>query len=383
MKSATNPYLLVIAKTKAQKLNEKRYQVFISSTFDDLKAERRAVQDVVINTGDFPVQMESFPAADEDQFVFIKSLIDNCDYYVLIIAGRYGSLAEDGLSYTEKEYQYAVSVGVPVLVMLHGDSGKIPAEKTEDTEAGKKRLAAFIDTVQTSRIRKNWTTLDGLKLVVREALDHAKATKQRIGWVRGDTIARVETLEELNEVRKENEKFKKALGELEIELALPSLPAPDDTFIIDLLPNTRGGRLQNHNGSEASVRTTWISAFPVFHSNLKCHTSEYNDEYSYYIEEEESCVSIGSAIAGEVEPIDTTECFKISNSALNRLMNYYIESGLMNPVGMGNAFTETAQKYARRYSISSGKIDSFELTKGKIAVSTSTIRSGFNDDIPF
>jgi hypothetical protein len=96
-------------------MHEKRYSIFISSTYEDLKVERLAVQDVVISAGDFPVQMESFPAADEDQFEFIKSLIDKCDYYVLIVAGRYGTLAEDGMSYTEKEYRYAASKGITVL----------------------------------------------------------------------------------------------------------------------------------------------------------------------------------------------------------------------------------------------------------------------------
>jgi len=125
-------------------LQAKRYQVFISSTFEDLKEERRAVQDVIISTGDFPVQMESFPAADEDQFEFIKSLIDHCDYYVLIIAGRYGTVAEDGMSYTEKEYRYAVSKGVPVLVMIHNNRGSIAADKSEKTEESKEYLEHFI-----------------------------------------------------------------------------------------------------------------------------------------------------------------------------------------------------------------------------------------------
>ncbi len=49
-----------------------------------------------------PAGMELFPAIDEGQWEFIKKVIDDCDYYLLIIGGRYGSVAEDGLSYTEK-----------------------------------------------------------------------------------------------------------------------------------------------------------------------------------------------------------------------------------------------------------------------------------------
>ena len=362
---------------------DKRYSVFISSTFEDLKAERQAVQDVVISAGDFPVQMESFPAADEDQFEFIKALIDKCDYYVLIVAGRYGTPAEDGLSYTEKEYRYAVSKGIPILVMLHGDRGSISAKKSEDSVEGKKRLDAFVAAVETNRLRKTWITPDGLKLAVREALEHAKATKPAVGWVRGDAVASMEALEELNEVRKENAKFRDAIGSLEIELALPPIPAADDPITIDLLPNTRGRGYGPPYGSTASVHTTWISAFPIFFNNLQWSTSDWNNEYAYYIKDDESCVEIGSAIAGVVESVDTSKAFKISKSTLDRLMSYYIEAGLMNAVGAEQAFTETARRVARRHSIAGGSPFAFKVIRGKIAVTPTAPGSDLSDEIPF
>lgn len=365
-------------------MNDKRHSIFISSTFEDLKTERQAVQDVVISAGDFPVQMESFPAADEDQFEFIKALIDKCDYYVLIVAGRYGAIAEDGMSYTEKEYRYAAFKGIPVLVMLHGDRGSIPVNKSEDSMEGKKRLAAFVTAVETNRLRKTWITTDGLKLAVREALEHAKATKPAVGWVRGDAVASMEALEELNEVRKENAKFRDAIGNLEIELALPPIPEADDPIIIDIMPNTGSQGHYSTYGSSATIHTTWIATFPIFFNNLQWSTSDWNDEYSYYIKDDESCVEIGSAIAGIVEPIDTSKAFKISKTTLNRLMSYYIEAGLMNPVGADQAFTETAQRIARRHNIAGSSLSAFKLTGGKITLTTSTEpNSNYDDEIPF
>lgn len=35
-------------------------------------------------------------------------MLDDCDYYILIVGGRYGSLDDDGTGYTEKEYNYAL-----------------------------------------------------------------------------------------------------------------------------------------------------------------------------------------------------------------------------------------------------------------------------------
>lgn len=359
-------------------LQAKRYQVFISSTFEDLKEERRAVQDAIISTGDFPVQMESFPAADEDQFDFIKSLIDSCDYYVLIIAGRYGTVAEDGLSYTEKEYRYAVSQGVPVLVMVHSDRGSIAADKSEETESGKKQLERFIGEASDGRLRKDWNTKDGLKLAVREALDHSKATKPRVGWVRGNQVSSRQTLEELNEVRKENAKFRDALGEVELDLPLPSIPAHDETLEIDLLPYTS----TSGYGSHVTIRCSWIAAFPLFFSNLQWRQSDWNDEYSYFVDDEDSYVKIGSALAAEVSNKDTTKRFKISSNTLEKLTSYFIECGFMRPPGEQEPFTELAKKFARRQMITNNPSTGFEIVEGKVTVTTSK-PSQIDDEIPF
>jgi Domain of unknown function (DUF4062) len=365
-------------------MHDTRYSIFISSTFEDLKAERQAVQDVVISAGDFPVQMESFPAADEDQFDFIKALIDKCDYYVLIVAGRYGNPSEDGMSYTEKEYRYAVYKNIPILVMLHGDRGSIPARMSEDTTEGKKRLDAFVTEVEKNRLRKTWKTPDALKLAVREALDYVKATKPAVGWVRGDALASVEALEELNEVRKENAKFRDAIGSLEIELALPPIPAADDPINIEILPNARLQRDGSPYRSSATVCTTWIATFPIFFNNLKWSTNDWNSDGAYYIEDDKSCVEIGSAIAGEAGSLDASNAFKIGKSTLNRLMSYYIEAGLMNAVGAERAFTETAQRVARRHSIVGGSPSAFKVIRGEITLTSATaLSSDLNDDIPF
>lgn len=366
-------------------MNEKRYQVFISSTFIDLTVERRAVQDVVISTGDFPVQMESFPAADEDQFEFIKTLIDQCDYYILIIAGRYGSVDGDGISYTHKEFRYAASKGVPILVMLHEEPGRIEVDKSEETTSGKKRLKDFVAEAETGRLRKTWKSVDGLKLAVREALDNAKATKPRVGWVRGDTIASLEALEELHLVRKENKAFKEALGRLEIDVPLPEIPEANDVIVLDLMPAThsRGYASASSIGSYASIECSWISAFTAFHGNLKWSVNDWNDQYYYHVDQSESCIGIGSALAGEVSEIDTSGKFKISQTNLDRLMSYYIEVGLVTTNG-DEPFTPAAQKIARRHRIARSSKASFSLRSGKIEVSkVPSNATTMDDEIPF
>ena len=122
---------------------EKRYQVFVSSTYTDLIKERQTVIHTLMEIGCIPAGMELFSAADEDQFEFIKKIIDDCDYYLLIIGGRYGSLAEDQFSFTEKEYDYAISVGMKVIVLVHKNPESIAVGKTDENPALKAKLEAF------------------------------------------------------------------------------------------------------------------------------------------------------------------------------------------------------------------------------------------------
>jgi len=184
-------------------LSDKKYQVFISSTYIDLIEERKAVEETIIRSGDFPVGMEAFPAADEEQFEFIKTVILKCDYYILIIGGRYGSIAEDGLSYTEKEFDYALENGIPVLLMLRANRHLLGLDKSEGSPEGREKLESFIAKASSGRLRKEWEAKADLKLAVREALDYAKATKPRPGWIRGDKEANSEVLAENIALRKD------------------------------------------------------------------------------------------------------------------------------------------------------------------------------------
>lgn len=77
-----------------------------------------------------------------------KKVIDDCDYYILILAGRYGSIGPEGISYTEMEYRYATDSGKPTIAFLHRDLGKVIADKSESSDEGKVKLKAFREAVE-------------------------------------------------------------------------------------------------------------------------------------------------------------------------------------------------------------------------------------------
>ena len=54
---------------------DKRYQVFVSSTYRDLMEERTKVIQTLMKMDCIPAGMELFPAMDEEQMKFIKRII--------------------------------------------------------------------------------------------------------------------------------------------------------------------------------------------------------------------------------------------------------------------------------------------------------------------
>ena len=100
----------------------KKLQVFVSSTYADLFEERQAVVSAILDAGHIPAGMELFKAG-KSMMKTIQKWIDDSDVYLLLLGGRYGSIEEEsGLSYTELEYKYALSKGMPVFSIVLDDS---------------------------------------------------------------------------------------------------------------------------------------------------------------------------------------------------------------------------------------------------------------------
>jgi len=70
-----------------------RYQVFVSSTYADLRKERAEIFDLLMKYNHIPAGMEIFPAFDDDTLEYIKRVIDQSDHYINIVNSFSSSLA--------------------------------------------------------------------------------------------------------------------------------------------------------------------------------------------------------------------------------------------------------------------------------------------------
>ena len=191
---------------------EKKYQVFISSTYNDLKAEREKAINAILRLEHIPIGMELFNAGDDAQWAIIQRAIDNTDYYILIVGFRYGSVTEADVSYTEKEYDYAISKKIPVIAFIK--DRKMPATEDERESKAKyqKKLDAFISKVQKKEVNY-WKNSDDLAAQITSSLVNQIKLTPRTGWIRAD-FDPITISQEMAVLSKENRELRKVVDSI-------------------------------------------------------------------------------------------------------------------------------------------------------------------------
>lgn len=296
----------------------KRYQVFISSTFEDLKEERKEIIETLLNAKYLPSGMEMFSASNEEQFKYIKKIIDDCDYYVLVLGARYGSVNTiSGKSFTEMEYEYALEKGIPVLSFVHKDPDNLPAQKREKNNI--ELFKAFRTRVlQNSKMCKMWSEKSDLVSNVVISLVQIVDECPRIGWSRGeqDTTA---LLSQINALRIENENLrvenKKLLSYEKIQtIDTQNLSHGDDEF--EILGKSFSGREEKYNADMFEYETIWTKELEYSGNVTWNNVFEYVapeiftscDEYSFRFSINQFC-----------EEFFNLEKFEISKRSYNQI----------------------------------------------------------------
>jgi nucleoside 2-deoxyribosyltransferase len=167
---------------------KKRLQVFVSSTYTDLIAERQAAVEAILVAGHIPAGMELFSSGDESQMEVINQWIDESDVYLLILGGRYGSVdSKSGKSYTQLEYEYAVAKNKPMFACVLTDGSveervkKHGSAVIETSEPQK--LKAFRELVLT-KLSKFCMDEKDIKIAIGQKLAELSRRDDLIGWVK-------------------------------------------------------------------------------------------------------------------------------------------------------------------------------------------------------
>ncbi|MFS0819180.1 DUF4062 domain-containing protein [Lysinibacillus sp. 1P01SD] len=181
---------------------KKKLQVFISSTYEDLKEERQVAVESVLNAGHIPAGMELFKSDDKSQKEIIKRWIDESDVYMLILGGRYGSIDEEtGLSYTHWEYNYAGEIGKPRFAVVISDEYLEEKVKHLGISAMERKNPTLYEGFKKdvlSKICKFYSDLKDIKITVLESLKEYESNPELFGWVSGRDVRSIEKLEQID-----------------------------------------------------------------------------------------------------------------------------------------------------------------------------------------
>lgn len=269
-------------------MTDKRYQVFISATYTDLREERGVLLQTLPSLGCLPSTFEAHTQS-LSTMVNIRRRIDECDYYLLIVGSRYGSLMPSGVSYTHMEYVYAATKQKPMLILMHESPESRVAEFQEQSIEGKLKFNDFRKVLQ--RERDNivyWRDAKDLTHALHNAIPALIRKYPTIGWSRvinksGSVGASHVSSVSNSELEKECEALKKRIKDLEAEKekwlnasinSPETLAKGEDLFDIQYKCKAyAGGNCQDVFGK---TRLSWNELLASFGSNLlQAQTEEF------------------------------------------------------------------------------------------------------------
>lgn len=217
---------------------KKRLQVFVSSTYSDLKDERQAAVEAILVAGHIPAGMELFTAGDESQMEVIRQWIDESDVYLLLLGGRYGSIEpKSGKSYTHLEYDYAMSRNKPSFALVVTNEGLDHLVGLKGRGAIEAHHPKGLDELRSEVLNKLvrfWTDTKDIRIAVGETLSTFARREDLLGWVRPEDQSNLPALAtEIARLSKENSALREQLSHTNVQAAPLGIGYPNLLKILE------------------------------------------------------------------------------------------------------------------------------------------------------
>lgn len=196
----------------------RKYQVFVSSTFDDMRAERQAAVEAILEAGHIPAGMELFTAGDESQLETIKRWIAASDVYLLLLGGRYGSIEpKSDKSYIHIEYEYTLELGKPAFAVVIEEKALDAKVKTLGRGAIEERNGPLLEQFRKlvlSKTSRFFSDTTDIKIAIHQKLAELTVHAELAGWIRGDQAHDGQLATEIAALSEENRALRARLDAL-------------------------------------------------------------------------------------------------------------------------------------------------------------------------
>ena len=155
---------------------QKRHLVYLASNQDGLELERYEVRRLLARHGVFDIGFACRDDAAPYDWNLVRSLIEDADFFILLLGDTYGPMAPTGISHIHREFVHARSLNKPVIAFI---KNSLPEKlQTED----QRRLSGFHRIVVQQSPYKLWHLREELMTHVRASIASPSLQKGE-GWL--------------------------------------------------------------------------------------------------------------------------------------------------------------------------------------------------------
>jgi hypothetical protein len=186
-----------------------KYHIFIGSTLEDLKNERRELPRIIMELGHIPVTADYIDPSSKNAVQMLQKIIEDCDYFIALTAHKYCPSGEN-VSFLEQEYAIAVKKEIPVIALIIDEKARWKAAKKEQEPALIKKQEDFKKRLRLG-VFDTWLNTADLCQKAQSILIREMSFKPQTGWVRANHAIAPSVANELSRLSAENEMLRRQI----------------------------------------------------------------------------------------------------------------------------------------------------------------------------
>jgi len=186
-----------------------KYHIFIGTTLDDLKNERREIPRTIMELGHIPVMAEYLDTSAKSHEQLLAKTIEECDYFIAIIAHKYSPAGKKACP-LENEYNIARKKNIPVISLIIDEKARWKASKKEKENSLVKKVEDFKKKLRLG-ICETWLNSPDLCQKLQSQLIMQMNLAPQTGWVRSDQAIAPSVANELSRLSTENEQLRRQI----------------------------------------------------------------------------------------------------------------------------------------------------------------------------
>jgi nucleoside 2-deoxyribosyltransferase len=187
-----------------------KYHIFIGSTLDDLKNERKELPRIVMELGHIPVMADHIDAEARNASMLLQKTIEECDYFIALVAFKYQK-DEETVTPLAAEYSIAAKKGIPVLALIIDEKARWKPAKKETDLAVIRKLNNLKTKLRDGHF-ETWQNIPDLCQKAQTLLVHEFTVNPQPGWIREDRTINPSVANELSRLCSENSFLRRHYG---------------------------------------------------------------------------------------------------------------------------------------------------------------------------